>query len=65
MVKNVPAMQKTQVQSLGWEDPLAPHPTPHKKKKIWDGSLLSFKGPNDLSSNPHLYPMCSLPYMST
>jgi len=22
MVKNVPAMQKIQVQSLGWEDPL-------------------------------------------
>ena len=22
MVKNLPAMQKTQVQSLGWEDPL-------------------------------------------
>ena len=22
MVKNPPAMQKTQVQSLGWEDPL-------------------------------------------
>ena len=23
LVKNPPAMQKTQVQSLGWEDPLA------------------------------------------
>ena len=22
MVKNMPAMQKTQVQSMGWEDPL-------------------------------------------
>ena len=27
MVKNLPVMQKTQVQSLGWEDPLATHPS--------------------------------------
>ena len=47
------------------EIPLLPPPNPPQKKKIWDGSLLSFKGPNDLSSNPHLYPMCSLPYTST
>ena len=25
MVKNLPATQETQVQSLGWEDPLATH----------------------------------------
>jgi len=33
MLKNLPAMQETQVQSLGWEDPCIPwrrewHPTP-------------------------------------
>ena len=27
-VKNFPAMQETQVQSLGWEDPLEWQPTP-------------------------------------
>ena len=29
MVKNLPAMQETQVQSLGWEDPLEKEVAPH------------------------------------
>ena len=29
MVKNLPAMQETQVQSLGWEDPLEKEITTH------------------------------------
>ena len=29
MVKNLPAMQETQVQSLGWEDPLEKGMTTH------------------------------------
>ena len=29
MVKNLPAMQETQVQSLGWEDPLEKEMTTH------------------------------------
>ena len=40
MVKNLPLMQETQVQSLGWEDPLekemATHPT-----------ILAWKNPMD------------------
>ena len=34
MVKNLPAMQDTQVQSLGWEDPL-------EKKMATDSSMLA------------------------
>ena len=29
LVKNLPAMQETWVQSLGWEDPLEKGPTPN------------------------------------
>ena len=38
MVKNLPAMQETQVQSLGWEDPL-------EKGMATDSSLLDWKIP--------------------
>ena len=31
MVKNLPAMQETQVQSLGWEDPLKEEVTIHSE----------------------------------
>ena len=40
MVKNLPAMQKTQVLSLGWEDPL-------KKGIATHSSILSWRIPMD------------------
>ena len=35
MVKNLPAMQETQVQSLGWEDPLEKGMTTHSNVLAW------------------------------
>ena len=35
MIKNVPAMQKTQVQSLGREDPLGKGMAPHSSILAW------------------------------
>ena len=35
MVKNLPAMRKTQVQSLGWEDPLEKELTTHSSILAW------------------------------
>ena len=34
-VKNLPAMQETQVQSLGWEDPLEKEMTTHFNILAW------------------------------
>ena len=35
MVKNLPAMQETQVQSLGWEDPLEKGMAIHSSILAW------------------------------
>ena len=35
MVKRLPAMQETQVQSLGWEDPLEKEMTIHSSILAW------------------------------
>ena len=35
MVKNMPAMQETRVQSLGWEDPLEKGMTTHSRVPAW------------------------------
>ena len=35
MVKNLPAMQGTRVQSLGWEDPLEKEMAPHSSILAW------------------------------
>ena len=35
LVKNLPAMQETWVQSLGWEDPLEKGKTPHPSIVAW------------------------------
>ena len=35
LVKNLPAMQKTQVQSLGWEDPLKKGMATHSSILAW------------------------------
>ena len=36
MVKNLPAMQETQVQSLGWEDPLEEGMATHSSMLAWE-----------------------------
>ena len=36
MVKNLPAMQETQVQSLGWEDPLEKGMETHSSILAWE-----------------------------
>ena len=35
MVKNLPAMQETRVQSLGWEDPLEEGMATHASILVW------------------------------
>ena len=35
MVKNLPAIQETQVQSLGWEDPLEQEMATHSNTFAW------------------------------
>ena len=35
MVKNLPVMQETQVQSLGWEDPLEKEMATHSSMLAW------------------------------
>ena len=35
MVKNLPTMQKTQVRSLGWEDPLEKGMATHSRLLAW------------------------------
>ena len=35
MVKNLPAMQETWVQSLGWEDPLEEEMATHSSSLAW------------------------------
>ena len=36
MVKNLPAMQETQVQPLGWEDPLEKEMATHSSILAWE-----------------------------
>ena len=36
MVKRLPAMQETQVQSLGWEDPLEKEMATHSSTLAWE-----------------------------
>ena len=36
MVENLPAMQETQVQSLGWEDPLEEEMATHSSNLAWE-----------------------------
>ena len=35
MIKNPPAMRETQVQALGWEDPLEKEMAPHSSTLAW------------------------------
>ena len=39
MVKNLPAMQETQVRSLGWEDPLEKEMTTHSSNLAWRATV--------------------------
>ena len=36
MIKNLPAMQETRVQSLGWEDPLEKEMAVHSSILAWE-----------------------------
>ena len=36
MVKNVPAVKETQVQSMGWEDPMEKEMAPHSSILAWE-----------------------------
>ena len=40
-VKNLPAMQETQIQFLGWEDPLEKEMATHSSILAWKWTLLS------------------------
>ena len=57
MVKCLPAMQKTQVQSLGWEDPLEKEMTTHSSILAWkipqteDPGSLQFMGSQRVGHN--------------
>ena len=44
MVKNLPAMQKTWVQSLGWEDPLEKGMEMHSRILAWRISWIEEAG---------------------
>ena len=48
MVKNLPAMQETQGQSLGWEDPLEKEMATHSKNLAW--RIPCIEGPGKLQS---------------
>ena len=48
MVKNLPAMQETQVQSLGQEDPLEKHMATHSRILAW--RIPSTRKPGGLQS---------------
>ena len=50
MVKNLPAVQKTQVQSLGWEDPLEKEMATHSSILAW--RILWTEEPGRLVSVP-------------
>ena len=48
MVKNLPALQKTQVRSLGWEDPLEKGTPTHSSILVW--RILRTQEPGGLQS---------------
>ena len=78
MVKNLPAMQETPVQSLGWEDPLEKEMVTHSSTLAWKipwtkepGGLWSIGSPrvgHDWVTNTHIYRhtcMCVCMYIHT
>ena len=48
MVKNLPAVQETQVRSLGWEDPLEKEMATHSSVLAW--RILGTEEPGGLQS---------------
>ena len=60
MVKNLPAMQETQVQSLGWEDPLEKEMAIHSSTLAWkipwteEPGRLQSMGSERVRHNEHL-----------
>ena len=50
MVKNLPAMQEIQVQSLGWKDPLEKEMATHSSVIAWRTSWIEDPGSSELES---------------
>ena len=50
MVKNLPAMQEIQVQSLGWKDPLEKEMATHSSVIAWRTSWIEDPGSSKLES---------------
>ena len=56
LVKNLPAMQETQVESLGWEEPLVKEMATHSKILAWripqgeEPDKLQSLGPQELDA---------------
>ena len=50
MVKNLPAMQEIQVQSLGWKDPLETEMATHSSVIAWRTSWIEDPGSSELES---------------
>ena len=45
LVKNLPAMQETQIQSLGWDDPLEKGKATHSSILAWPGEFYGLYSP--------------------
>ena len=45
LVKNLPAMQDTQIQSLGWDDPLEKGKATHSSILAWPGEFYGLYSP--------------------
>ena len=66
MAKNLPAVQETQVQSLGWEDPLGKGMVTHSSILTWripwteePGRLYSSRGHRESDTTEQLTPSLS------
>ena len=59
MVQNPPAMQETQVRSLGWEDPLEKEMATHSSSLAWEIPRTEEPGRQrvrqDRTTNPHYF----------
>ena len=54
MIKNLPLVQETQVQSLGWEDPLEKGKATHSSILAWLHRLYSSSGCKELDTTEQL-----------
>ena len=61
MVKNLPAKQKTQVQSLGWEDPLEKGMATHSSILAWEIQWTEEPGGSSCLALALLLQLCPIP----